>query len=124
VKAAPRWVRGLVGLGLVALLGACELIVSADLGEVGCHKEDQNSVGPPVCPEEQVCRDTKCVPCTADLCPGQTGASSQASTDTAGAGGQPAASTSNGGAGQGGSAASTGGQAGQGGTPAGGAGHK
>ncbi len=68
MKAARRWGQRLLGLGFVALLGACELIVSSDLGEVGCPAANNGAIGPPVCPENQMCLGSKCTPCEGGRC--------------------------------------------------------
>jgi hypothetical protein len=112
VKAARRWGQRLVGLGFAALLGACELIVSSDLGEVGCPKVNHGFIGPPACPVEQICLDAKCVPCPGGHCSsasGGAGGGASSASDPGGSGGAsgaggPPGSSANPAAGQAGSA--------------------
>jgi hypothetical protein len=119
MAAAQRWGQRLVGLGFVVLLGGCELAVSADLGDVGCPASSDHAIGAPFCPDQQVCIDSKCVPCTSDLCAAAGGSSEGGSAGSAGDGGTSGegGGTPSGGAGQGGIAA---GGAGAGGAGAGG----
>lgn len=135
------WLQRVSGIFALGLLAACQLMIPANLEEISCAQD--GVVGPPVCPENQVCWKQQCTPCKTGLCPGtpgfsggsggvaeEGGASGSAEEGGEGGGGDP---FSNGGAGSGGTSeeggagvgggggeAERGGDAGEGGAGAGG----
>ncbi len=112
---AWRWGQRLAGLGFMTLLSACELAVSADLGDVECPANRDGAVGSPFCPDQQVCKQGKCVPCEGENCRGggTGGKGGNAGSGAAGAGDE---------GGNAGAPAGSAGQSGEGGAGAGGAG--
>lgn len=89
------WVRRSSGVAVLVLLASCQLAVPSALEVISCAPD--GAVGPPNCPEGQVCWNGRCNPCQVGYCPAQPPA-----------GGTDAGASGEGGAGEGGDAGSAG----------------
>jgi hypothetical protein len=89
------WVRRSSGVAVLVFLASCQLAVPSALEVITCAPD--GAVGPPNCPEGQVCWNGQCNPCQIGYCPAQPPA-----------GGTDAGASGEGGAGEGGDAGAAG----------------